>query len=48
MKRMNVIYLLIAIILVMSIMRMGQAPVRAQADADQASIKGIDFSAPAF
>lgn len=45
---MNIIYLLIAIVLMMSIMRMGQAPVRAQADADQASIQGIDISSTAF
>jgi len=45
---MNIIYLLIAIVLLMAIMRMGQAPVRAQADVDQQSIQGIDVSATAF
>jgi hypothetical protein len=48
MKRMNIIYLLIAIVLLMAIMRMGQAPVRAQADVDQTTIKGIDISTTAF
>ena len=42
------IYALVAVLLSMMILRMGQAPVRAQADADQASIKGIDLSATTF
>lgn len=45
---MNIIYLLMAIVLLMAIMRMGKAPVRAQADVDQASIQGIDISTTAF
>lgn len=45
---MNIIYLLIAIVLMMAIMRMGKAPVRAQADVDQGSIKGLDVSSTAF
>lgn len=46
---MNIIYLLIAIVLMMAIMRMGgKAPVRAQADAEQSSIQGLDISATAF